>query len=291
MKRRLVPRLARLLFLLAPLAGCTPARGAPTEPREVRFTRQLRDSAAHRVELELAVGHLTVGSTNDPLLYDARLRYDEARGDAVHEYDAAARSVVLGMPGRNFRLARGDGDHDETQLNVELTTAVPIDLSIDGAATAARLDLGRLALTGLEVDAGVGVTSVYFAEPNRARMEELALNVSAGALVVRDVANANADRVVIAAAVGRTELEFSGEWARDLEARVDVTLGRVVLLVPRHVGVELTTDTFFASVDPGPLRAAGKGRYVSANFAEAAHKLRVTADVMAGGLEVRISER
>lgn len=278
-------------MVLALVLGAAPlAALRAQQPRTVHLARQLRDSAAHTVRLKVAVGHLALGASDEPLLYDARLRYDEARADAVHEYDAASRVVTLGMPGHGFRLTRDDPKRDGARMDVALTSAVPIELSIDGAAMEAELDVGRLTLTGLKVDAGAGVARVRFDHPNRTRMRELALDVSAGAVSARGLANANADRIVVEAQIGGADLDFGGEWTRDLDVRVDVTFGKVVLRVPRDVGVELTTDVFLASVERGPLDAVGGGRYVSANFDAAEHKLRVTADLLAGALQIRTAE-
>lgn len=253
-------------------------------PRTLEVSRQLRDSAEHSVRVRYAAGRFRVAPTSSNTLFAMELQYDENRGEPVHTYDAQSRKLVLGLNRGRNRFA-GLGRDEESELRLGLSTRVPMDLTIDLGAAAGIADLTGMRLTNLSLNGGAADLEVRMDSPNPEAMRSLDLDVGAATMRVHGIANANTGDVSVDLAAGDLTLIFDGTWTRDIDARIDVALGHILLRVPAHVGVSIDIDRVLASFERSGMERRG-GAYVSRNFDEATHRLRVKAEVVLGGMDL-----
>lgn len=278
-------RAARSVAVLAILATPLCSSSAQTW-RTVESTRQLRDSAQHKVRVQYGAGRIDVIATNEPVLYSMTLRYDESTTTPVHRYDADARTLTLGVENGNGPHFRRDlSDKSKGEMRLALSRAVPIDLGLELGATKASLDLGGLNLLGLRLDSGASETVLDFSTPNLARMRALEVDVGAASFEARNLGNANASQVHIEGGVGSVDLDFGGQWSQDMSVDADLALGKLTLHVPRDVGVRVEVEKFLASFDQQGLVKRGDA-YYSENWDQAKHHLRLHAQTTFGGIEL-----
>lgn len=267
---------AILLALSSPLAA--------QSWRTVESSRQLRDSAEHRVRVQYAAGRFDVSATSAPVLYSMTLRYDESAVTPLHRYDSSARLLELGTSGESKHI-RTSGDQNKGEMRLALSRSVPFDLDMDLGATKAMLDLGGLQLRKLKLESGASETVIDFSSPNAARMDLLDVDVGAATFEARNLGNANASSIRVHGGVGSVDLDFSGQWMQDLNADVELALGKLTLHVPREVGVRLEIDKFLASFDQQGLQKRGDA-YFSENWERAKYRLRLRASTTFGGIEI-----
>jgi hypothetical protein len=284
--RRRLPSALGALALAAAASACDvsprSASAAPQSWRTLDVARQLSDSGVHQVRVDYEAGQLDVHGADPALLYDMSLRYDESRTEPVHALAADARSLELGV------RTRGDeriGRRGAGEMRLGLTRRTPLDLTFELGAVEADLDLGGLAIGNLAIRSGASDARVRFQEPNRVPMRRLAINVGAASLRATGLANANAEALAIGAGVGSVELDFGGQWTRDLTATVDITLGSVTVHVPSDIGVRLDVDRMLASLDTGGLERR-EDAYYSDNWDTATHRLRLEVDTVVGNFEL-----
>jgi hypothetical protein len=250
--------------------------------RTIEVSRQLRDTAAHRVRVDYGAGRFDLRASNEPVLYAMKLRYDENTGRPLHTYDADQRSLRLGIDG-SFRGSL-NRDH-QGELRLTLSRSVPIDLDLDLGATKSRIDLGGLSLRGLHLGSGASETEVDFSEPNPVRLRSVDIEVGAAALQVRNIGNANASSIRVHGGVGSVTLDFGGHWSRDMSVDTDLSLGKLHLRVPHDVGVRIEVDRVIASFDRGGL-IKREGAYYSANWETAQYRLRIHSQTVFGAIDV-----
>ncbi|HKW45996.1 MAG TPA: hypothetical protein VJN70_01070 [Gemmatimonadaceae bacterium] len=277
-------RLAHLPGIVALLVPVYSSSGQTW--RTVESTRQLRDSAQHKVRVQYGAGRIDVGATNAPVLYSMTLRYDESTTTPIHRYDADARSLTLGIEGGDSPRFRHDlSDKSKGEMRLSLSRAVPIDLGLELGATKASLDLGGLNLLGLRLDSGASETVLDFSTPNLNRMRSLEVDVGAASFEARNLGNANASLVHIEGGVGSVELDFGGQWSQDMAVDANLALGKLTLRVPRDVGVRMEVQKFLASFDQQGLVKRGDA-YYSDNWDRAKYHLRLRAQTTFGGIEL-----
>ena len=273
--------LAAMASSVAMLA-VVPAAQAQTW-RNAELSRQLRDSAPHEVSVTYAGGRFTLLAADRGVLYDARIRYDEERGTPVVSYDRAGRSLDIDVELEEESNTGGQTRFGEMRL--ALSPLVPLDLDIELGAVEGDISLGGLALSSVSVEAGASSSRVSFDTPNRIAMARLDLHAGAASLTATNLANANAREIRVAAGVGNLDLDFGGQWTRDIDATVDIALGRARIHVPASVGIRVEMSKVLARFHHPGLVKQGEA-WVSTNWESASHRLTLRMNTTFGSVEI-----
>lgn len=252
--------------------------------RSLDVARQLSDSAPIAVQVVYGTGMFGLRGTSNPLLYHMQLRYDAARTQPRHAFDAAGRKLELGVQKSDVRFT-GRKDGETGQLQLELSRVSPIDLTLDLGAVEADLDFTGLKLSRLHIESGASDGKLRFDSLNGAPMSVLEVALGAASFRGERLANANTRDIRVDAAVGNVELDLGGQWTQDIELRVEVTLGIVTIHVPSDVGVRVSLKKVIASFDHEGL-VQRDGAWVSTNWDSAPHKLRISAETVFGKLTI-----
>ena len=252
--------------------------------RSLDVARQLADSSPTSVQIVYGTGTFGLRGTSNPLLYHMQLRYDASRAQPRHAFDMASRKLQLGVEKSDVRFT-GRDDSESGKLQIELSRATPIDLSLDLGAVEADLDLTGLKLSRLFVESGASDGRLRFDSLNAVPMSTLQVSLGAASFRGERLANANTRDIRIDAGVGNVELDLGGQWTHDIDLRVEVTLGIVTIHVPSDVGVRLSLEKTLASFDHEGL-VQRDGAWVSPNWESARHKLRISAETVFGKLKI-----
>jgi hypothetical protein len=267
------------LMSVASLVG----RATAQDSKRVTMSRQLDDNGPIEVEVQYAVGRLDIGPAEaSGLLYRMELEYDEGIFRPIDEYAPGELRIGAESVRRRMKFGR---DMDAGELNVELSTEVPMDLDLEFGAVKAHIELGGLRLTGLELSTGASETRLRVSEPNTERVGLASFEVGAAAFTARQLGNLNAERIEVEAGVGDLLLDFTGEWTADARASIEMGLGSLELRLPRGLGVKLIKDTFLVSLDSQGLVKRGDA-YYSLDYDDAEVRLTIDIDAAFGSVDV-----
>ncbi len=281
------------LLLVVALGAPVLGASAQSDPqwRSLDVSRQLHDSVPQRIKVQYGAGRVDVRGTDAALLYGMHLRYDELRAVPVHRYDAEQHSSVLGLESRSTNSRVSSGPRTETgELRLLLPRAVPLDLDLEFGGAEAMLELGGLSLQSVHMECGATDATLGFTTPNRAHMRELNVDVGAASFTALHLGNANADQIRIRGGMGSVDLDFSGNWQRDLTVLTRVGIGKMTLRVPDDVGVRLEIQRVAADFDHEGLVKRDDAWY-SKNWDTASRKVRIRAETVFGALELLQSTR
>lgn len=293
-------------LIVVPLAALA-LTSVPVDAQDVlRMTtaRQVGGQEAVEMDVRYGAGRLVVGPAEEGLLYEARLRYDGSHFRPLRSYrlsDGVAR-VELGLENRNGEGLNfdwtdlddvdleglEDGDAADGRLEVGLSREVPTALEVEAGATEGRFRLGGVPLTRLTVKTGASETGISFDRPNPVGMERMDLRVGAASLEATGLGNARAETISVEGAVGEVTLDFTGEWARDAEARVKMGLGSLTLRIPSDLGVRIEKKGLLSSFSGLGLEKADDGSYRTADWNEATHHLDLEVETAFGNIEVEV---
>jgi hypothetical protein len=277
--------MSRAAILLAGGAALTLAGPVSAQSwRSLDVARQLADSSPTTVHVVYGTGMFGLRGTSNPLLYHMQLRYDAARTQPRHAFDASSRKLQLGVEKSDVRFT-GRNDSESGKLQLELSRITPLDLTLDLGAVEADLDLTGLKLSRLQVESGASDARLRFDSLNPTPMSVLQVKLGAASFRGERLANANTRDIRVDAGVGNVELDLGGQWTQDIDLRVEVTLGLVTIHVPSDVGVRLTVDKVLASFEHQGL-VQRDGAWVSSNWDSAPHKLRIAAETVFGKLTI-----
>lgn len=290
-------------LLLALLLACPVLlfAGGKQEPeiRPVNVVRQAIDvplpAASERpaeLEVRFGAGQLSVVPGSKRALVSGQASYNNELFTPTVRHEGR-RAILSAGDGRlemaefldSWKKVRDHLNRWELEL-----APVPLELELDLGASSSTLELGGLPLTRLRVSQGAADLALSFDKPNPQVMGLLALHSGASRCTLRDLANANAERVELNGGAGKFVLDFGGRLRRDLFVEVEAGAGEVTLSVPEGTAIEVTTHTGLASVDiRGTWNRSETGVYRHAS-AKAGPKITVDASIVAGKLRLLAGE-
>jgi hypothetical protein len=270
---------ARALRLVAAaVAIAAPARAQHW--RTLDASRQLRDTSALVVRVAYGAGKLDLKPSTGSSLYQMNLKYDGDRTEPIAEYDSAAHTLSLGVRSHGMKLSGGESEAGA--LNAELSSRVPMDLTLELGAVQADVQLGGLRLTDLSLKGGAAEITLRFDVRNSERLRSMSLDVGAAEVKVVRAGNSGVERVRANVGVGALDLDLGGAATHDVDITANVAMGDFTLHVPQEAGVYVDASTFLASFEKAGLVKRGDGWYTP-NFDTAAHRVRVHVRAVLGG--------
>jgi hypothetical protein len=255
----------------------------PARMRGMTSARQASGETKLAVQVQYGAGHLRVSPAGGGLLYRLDLRYDERQFRPVADYDREAGRLKLGVEGRDGH--GGSMNTDDAHATVELSPAVPMDLSLQFGAGEADVDLGGMSLRDVSVETGASRTTIAFGRPNRIAAGRVRVQAGAAELRVSGLGNARAERFEFEGGVGQTTLDFGGDWKQNATASVRMGVGAVRLRLPRSLGVKVTKDAFLTSFDPTGMVKRGDAWY-SNNYDSSPYRLDLSINAAVGSIDI-----
>jgi hypothetical protein len=271
-------RLAAVGLLAGALAACDKA-SAQEDWQTFSASRQSSGEDVLRVKLEYGAGTLTMSPGASGLLYNANMRYDAGAFTPVHSYgDGRLR---LGFESANVRGRSMKSGH----LNVQLGRDVPVELELQFGAAEADIDLSGMRVQRLDVQTGASRTVLNVAEPNPETCRRAEFQVGAARFHATGLGNLRTERLGVHGGVGDVLLDFTGDWAVDMTAEVNMGLGSLTLRLPRGLGVRIVRTGRLSSFDSEGLTKRGEAFY-SADWDTSEHKLSLNMNAALGSVRV-----
>jgi hypothetical protein len=202
-------------------------------------------------EIKLSVGQFNLykGDSVPDLIATIEGDYDESRYLYDYNFDPLGqRADLLFSSELRSRLHTNiDGNNNRWELNI--SPDVEWRLKGDIGAAEATLDLGGLSVSELQFDVGAADAQIDFSTPNRTTLNFFKISAGACDLKINDLGNARFDQLEFDGGVGSFRLDFSGKFDYRADAKIEVGLGSVHIIIPSEVGVRLeTSDNFLSSI-------------------------------------------
>ena len=156
----------------------------------------------------------------------------------------------------------------ENTWDLSLTTAIPLNLSIEGGASDYNFDFSGLQLTSLKILQGASDSVIQFDTPNPVVMEEFSFTTGASSAKIYGLANANFETMIMSAGAGDYTLDFSGSSLQhDATIQIKAGISNITIIIPAGMkavvinegtvsnintkGTWLLTDNTYSTLDEG----------------------------------------
>lgn len=193
-------------------------------------------------------------------------------------------TIAQQMESWNESLA---ASRDVPSFDLTLGGEHPYALTLDTGASANDLDLGGLPLTRLALNHGAGKLVVDFAAPNPRRMATLELTSGAGAMWVRNLANANFAHMVVKGGAASYQFDFGGVLQGDARVDIETGVAEVEIVVPATTAVTIAASANLGNIEIGDGFMKKEGAFwTEAALAGQTPLLTIRASVTLGSLKL-----
>ena len=197
-------------------------------------------------DIRFDIGSLEVTGDSRPNLYAMDLEYDKASYEPESRYDTGEEGH-FSFHLQSVHRAGLHSDRQSNRLRLNLTESIPVKLNVNTGVGDTRLNLSGLKVERLEIEAGVGSSKLSAYEPNSIDCESVRIKSGVGSMDAVGLGNLNFSDFDFEGGVGGANLDFTGEWRRGADVRIQVGVGGVTMKVPRDVGVRVEAQRHFLS--------------------------------------------
>lgn len=161
--------------------------------------------------------------------------------------------------------------HPVNDWDLWIGTARPLDLYLSTGVAPAQITTGGLPLTRLTYKAGVGNAMLNFDKVNPQRAEMIKIEGGVGNLDLKNVLDANANRLDIEAGTGQINIDFTGEKLfQTMTANITTGVGEIVLNVEEATPTRILTSQGLGKIKArGQFYSAGRHIYETKGFSSA----------------------
>jgi hypothetical protein len=276
---------ALLAWVLAGLL-VLPSHGDGQDWTSASFSRQLQDESGAEVSVRYASGTLRVAPTASGQLYSVRLRFDASQQRPLH--DRTEGRILLGVEGTGNRGLFRRGSQDG-EMELALSTRIPLELSLDLGAVRSQIDLGGMRLTRLTLQTGASDGELRVSAPNPEEMDRVTIRAGAASFRAFDLGRLNAREIDLEAGVGHFRMELTELRRPETRVQVKMGMGSLEIRVPPEVGVRLERKSFLTSLTAPGLARRGDA-YYSANWETAEIRVILAVDAALGSVTIRSTE-
>ncbi len=135
-----------------------------------------------------------------------------------------------------------------TTLDLALGKNHPYWLTVESGASEVQLELGGLPISRLYVRGGASRYAINFSIPNSQPLCLFLLSVGAGAVDVRNLANANLVEMVIEGGAATYRLDLGESLQREAKVKIGTGMAIVEIAVPETIAAKIATDTTIGNI-------------------------------------------
>lgn len=245
--------------------------------------------------LDIALGKVTIGRADPGYLFQAEVTLENERLIPDFDYDVSGREGRL-----NVDLTTGKDNDDSVSLpdldsvtkshwNLFFGDEVPINLRLELAGTASKLDFTGIPLRTLRIELEASQGSIVINEPNPIEMDYLRIESGASELTVAGLVNTRAQLMHFEGGMGKFVLDFTGDSELLLGRVADIEVGMASLkiLLPESGAIILEIpDSWFCSVKvPDDYVQQDEDVYYSPDYEPGEEVFRIMVEAAIGQVE------
>jgi hypothetical protein len=131
-----------------------------------------------------------------------------------------------------LRFSGIPSDDVENNWDLMLSTAIPIDLTIEGGASENSFNFTGVQLTNLKVLQGASDTTLSFEGHNPIPMKHLSFTTGASSAELLGLGYANFESMTMSCGAGDYTLDFSGGLSRDVRVDIKAGISNIRIIIP-----------------------------------------------------------
>ncbi len=242
------PLIAAILMLLLASLACSVSNieMKTVDTRVVEINEELPSDLGH-TELSFSMTggtfNLSPGSSglvNGTITYNVENWEPQfTRSNNVYEIKQVNPFSFTGIPTGNTI----------NKWDLSLSSALPIDLSIEGGASENEFNLTGLQLTNLKIIQGASKTNLWFDSPNPQTMDEFSFSTGASSAELVGLGYANFNTMSFSAGAGNYTLDFTGALSHDAAVDIKATISNITIIIPSGMKAQIVNQGTVSNIN------------------------------------------
>jgi len=264
--------------------------GSATAGRKEHETRRIETEGAKRLEvqLEFGLGKLRIYPEDMPEAATLDMLYNPRLVEYNVEYEVKKETGRLFI--ESLTQKKTSVHTEDNQLDLVLSSRLPVSLEMDIGACDADIDLGGLPLEHLDIDIGAASGDIDFSEQNPNRLEEINVDAGASSLDMHSIGNANFELMTFSGGAGSFDLDFRGKYDGESTIDIDIGVSSADIILPKGIParVETSGSNWLSSVDfhNDDLEEVEDDIFESPDFENASTRIILIIDVGLGSVDI-----
>ena len=240
------------------------------------------------VNMEMGLANLEVVTGDSRSILIARVEYNPEKIKPIIEYHEGITGILDIESRKKHRVKLNHMSKGENDWHLAFTDRIPIDINLELGLGEGNMDLTGMQISGLSVDAGLSELDIRFDKPNKEEIRRFTIDSGLGQFTANGLLNANIRDFRFSGGLGDSKLYFTGMPAAHTNAKVEVGLGSLEIIIERGIPVKLYYEkSFLSSLDLDDFRKIDDDVYVSKNWDEdAERKLILDVEIGLGSVSI-----
>ncbi len=251
-----------------------------------------------KVSMEAALGDIYIVKGKGDLILKATVESDKSVNmDECIEYEVRDKIGFLnfvsdcedGSRKKNKKSGVHVNDWESSDWWLDITDDIPVSFDLELGLGKADLNFTGLAVKDLNLSAGASSVKLRFDEPNTSVIEDMSIEAGLSKFTGEGLSNANFNHFKFEGGVGSYTLDFSGKLDHEVDVDVEIGLGSVTIIVPKHAGVKVFCEKNWIShlnIDDD-FKEREDDTYYTSNFRSASGKMNIHIEAGLGSVKVK----
>jgi hypothetical protein len=257
-----------------------------------------QDETEVNVTIEFDAGKLIMGTAASDLIFNGDFFYTKYTPEIEYYLDGNTGQLLLNMEGifeknsdkKGFSIESLD-EIEENVWSLNFTDHIPLSFFINIGAAETEMELSGMKIKSFELHSGASNTNMSFSQVNPVKMKLMKIETGFSQFTATDLLNANFESMSFEGNIGDYELHFGGSLMHTVKVHLDMSLGKLLLLVPKDAPFRLECDrSIFSSLDVESAFEQYDERWYSLNYSENKSFIDFIIDAGVGGVSLRIIE-
>ena len=180
------------------------------------------------------------GLVNGSIAYNVEQWEPEfTRSNYYYEIEQRNAFNITGIPTGNI----------ENQWDLQLSSVLPLDLTIEGGASENTYDFSGLQLSSLNIVQGASDTTIRFDSPNPILMQDFSFKTGASSAKIYGLGYANFTYMDVSCGAGDYTLDFEGSLNHESTVDIKSGISNITIIIPANMNATVNNQSTISNIN------------------------------------------
>tara|TARA_Y100001970_G_C14208733_1_gene845640 strand:+ start:215 stop:1117 length:903 start_codon:yes stop_codon:yes gene_type:complete len=266
--------------------------------KTLEYQYKVKKYDALRVYFDCSIGNLIMKPSKNRYIINGNIDYNSTLAQPIVELSNKNNISRLDLKVKPNKIIGNDNTkslinsfiedgNDNYIIDFEMPTKISTDMNLNFGLGKVDLDFSGLRISQLLMKCGLSDVTLINTKSNIINCDKVSISTGVSDFNSRGLGNFNASNYLFDVGMGSAEIDMSGSANRNLNLKIDVTIGSLELKLPQNKNIELIINkNMLSSVNVKGLISSGEGKYTSKDTQKRWATMKVEVSVGIGSVDI-----